>query len=63
MSPRDFDNITETNELEGDEEKEEKIHEIPPKLYEAIKIIQQLRLFSVTQCPQIHHALFLTIFL
>jgi hypothetical protein len=52
-----FDNITQTNELEGDEEEEKTNEETPPKLCEAIKMIQQLRLFSLTQCPQLHQAI------
>ena len=50
------DNITQTNELDDDEE-EKTSEETPPKLCEAIEIIQRLRLFSVTQYPQLHQAI------
>lgn len=49
-------NITQTSELDDDEE-ERTSEETPPKLCEAIEIIQRLRLFCVTQCPQLHQAI------
>jgi len=52
-----LNNITQINKLEGDEEEEKTNEETPPTLCEAIKIIQRLRLLSVTQCPQLYQAI------
>ena len=49
-----FDNITQANELDD----EEKINEeTPPKLCETIEMVRRLRLFSITQSPQLHQAI------
>ncbi len=50
------DNVNQMNELEDDEEEKDD-GEISRKLCEAIQIVQRLRLFSVTQCPQLHQAM------
>ena len=50
--PLNIDNINLTNE--SDDEEEQVDNQIPPKLSEAIEIVQRLRLFSITQCPQLY---------
>ncbi|CAF1292401.1 unnamed protein product [Rotaria sp. Silwood1] len=50
-----FDNITQSNELDDDEEKINE--EIPPKFCETIEMVRRLRLFSITQSPQLHQAI------
>ncbi|CAF3341955.1 unnamed protein product [Rotaria sp. Silwood2] len=50
-----FDNITQSNELDDDEEKIN--DETPPKLCETIEMVRRLRLFSITQFPQLHQAI------
>ncbi|CAF1348282.1 unnamed protein product [Rotaria sordida] len=50
-----FDNIIQSNELDDDEEKIDE--ETPPKLCETIEMVRRLRLFSITQSPQLHQAI------
>ena len=50
------DSINRSNESE-EEEEEENNGQTPPKLSEAIEIVQRLRLFSITQCPQLYRAI------
>ena len=49
------DGITQIYELNDDEEKID--GESPPKLSKAMEMIRRLRLFSVTQSPQLHQAI------
>lgn len=42
---------------ESDEDEEKDNEETPPKLSEALQIVQRLRFYSVTQCPQLHQAI------
>ncbi|CAF4043586.1 unnamed protein product [Rotaria sordida] len=50
-----FDNIIQSYELDDDEEKINE--ETPPKLCETIEMVRRLRLFSITQSPQLHQAI------
>jgi hypothetical protein len=50
------DSMNQSNESEEEEEGDNN-GQIPPKLSEAIEIVQRLRLFSITQCPQLYRAI------
>ena len=50
-----MDGVNQSNESENEEK--ENNGQSPPKLSEAIEILQRLRLFSITQCPQLYRAI------